>query len=330
MAIMAPMRLLELGPNQIPRFYRGGSRIAAFRGLPPASDDAPEDWVASTTTVYGQDELGLTRLADGVRLADALAADPAFFEPTHLAAYGPDPALLVKLLDAGERLPLHFHPDDSFAAARLGARRGKTEAWFIVDADPGASVHVGFSRDIAEEELAELVDAQDPPLVLDTMHRLPVEAGDAIYVPAGLPHVIGEGILLLELQQPSDLSLLLEWKGVMTEREAFLGLSRELVLGAVERAAANPQRLTSRRDAHLFPSEADGFLRAQVVTGGDRLEPAFSVVVVVEGEGELQPATAEPVRVHRGSVVLVPFAAGSVDVIGGCRAVRCRPPLAAL
>ena len=323
------MRLLELGPNQIPRFYRGGSRIAAFRGLPPGGDDAPEDWVASTTTVYGQHELGLSRLDDGVRLAHALRADPeAFFEPAHLAAYGPDSALLVKLLDAGERLPLHFHPDDGFAAARLGARHGKTEAWFILDADPGAAVHVGFARDVAEEELAELVDAQDLPRVLDAMHRLPVEAGEAIYVPAGLPHVIGEGILLLELQQPSDLSLLLEWRGLMTEREAFLGLSRELVLGAVDRAAADLQRLESRRDAHLFPAEADRFFRAQVVTGGDRLEPAFSVVIVVSGQGELQPATAEPVRVGRGSVLLVPFAAGSIDVIGGCRAVRCRPPLA--
>jgi mannose-6-phosphate isomerase len=325
---MAPVRPIELGPNQIPRFYRGGSRIAAFRGLPPAGDDAPEDWVASTTTVFGEDELGLSRL-DGLRLADALRADPdAFFDPTHLAAYGPDPALLIKLLDAGERLPLHFHPDDGFAAAHLGARHGKTEAWFIVDADPEAAVHVGFVRDLAAEELAELVDAQDLPRLLETMHRLPVEAGDAIYVPAGLPHVIGEGILLLELQQPSDLSLLLEWKGVMAEREAFLGLSRELVLGTVERSAVDLGRLTSRRGANLFPAEADRFFRAQVVTGGDRLEPAFSVLVVVEGEGELQPAAAEPVRVGRGSVLLIPFAAGSVDVVGACRAVRCRPPLA--
>jgi mannose-6-phosphate isomerase len=319
---------LELGPNQISRFYRGGSRISAFRGLPSAGEDLPEDWVASTTTVYGEHELGLSRTHDGMALADVLAADPeAFFEPAHLAAYGPDPAVLVKLLDAGERLPLHFHPDDRFAAARLGARHGKTEAWVILDAAPRAAVHVGFSHDLTEGELAELVAAQDLPSLLETMQRVPVAAGDTIYVPAGVPHVIGAGILLLELQQPSDLSLLLEWSGVMTEQQAFLGVPRELALAAVDHTAVDIQRLESRRGTHLFPPEADRFFRADVVGGRDRLEPAFSVVIVTEGGGELRPARAEPVRVRRGSVLLVPFASGAVELVGACRAVQCRPPL---
>ena len=79
------MRPLELGPNQIARFYPGGARIAAFRGLPSGDDHAPEDWVASTTAAYGEHELGRSRVAGGELLADVLAADPeAFFEPAHL------------------------------------------------------------------------------------------------------------------------------------------------------------------------------------------------------------------------------------------------------
>ena len=321
-------RPIELGPNWIRRFYRGGSRIAAFRGLPPAGDGAPEDWVASTTTVFGENELGLSRIDGHTLLVEALAADPdAFFEPAHLAAYGADPAVLVKLLDAGERLPLHFHPAAGFAAAHLGARHGKTEAWFILDADPGAAVHVGFARELTERELADRVVAQDLPSLLETMRRLPVVAGDAIYVPAGVPHVIGAGVLLLELQEPSDLSLLLEWKDVMPQQQAFLGLARELVLGAVERSAVDLRRLTLRRAARLFPAEADRFFRARLVGGGEQLEAAFSVLIVTEGEGELRPANAGPVRVRRGSALLVPFASGPVDVTGACRLVQCRPPL---
>jgi mannose-6-phosphate isomerase len=326
---VAVTRPIELGPNQIRRFYRGGSRIAAFRGLPSAGDDAPEDWVASTTTVFGENELGLSRI-DGLWLADVLAADPeAFFEPAHLAAYGADPAILVKLLDAGERLPLHFHPDGAFAAAHLDRKHGKTEAWFIVEATPGAAVHIGFSSDLAEGELAELVDAHDIPRLLDTMHRLPVAAGDTIFVPAGVPHVIGADIVLLELQEPSDLSLVLEWQGAMTEQQAFLGLARGLVLGAVERHAVDVAHLTSRRGAHLFPREADRFFRARIAGGGDELEPAYSVLIVTDGEGELRPTNAEPVCVSRGSVLLVPFASGAVALSGACRAVQCRPPLPA-
>ena len=115
------MRPLELGPNQIARFYPGGARIAAFRGLPFVDDHAPEDWVASTTAVHGERELGRSRVAGGELLADVLAADPeAFFEAAHLAEFGAEPGLLIKLLDAGARLPVHFHPDDAFARSRLG------------------------------------------------------------------------------------------------------------------------------------------------------------------------------------------------------------------
>jgi mannose-6-phosphate isomerase len=322
------MRPFELGPNQISRFYRGGSRIAAFRGLRPDGDDAPEDWVASTTTVYGETETGRSRAGGGVWLADLFAADPeSFFEPEHLAAHGPDPTLLIKLLDAGERLPLHFHPDAAFAAEHLGSMHGKTEAWAILEAEEGATVHVGFTRDLGADELAELVAAQSLEGLTSLMNRLEVAAGDAIFVPAGLPHVIGEGILLLELQEPSDLSLLLEWEGRLSQDDAFLGLPRGLVLSAATRRAVDPAALTARRGATLFPAAADRFFRAEVVEPGARLEPSFSVLVVTHGEGELRAEGEAPLGLARGSTALVPFAAGATELAGGARAIRCRPPL---
>lgn len=321
------MRPLALGSNQIRRFYRGGARIAAFRGLPLAENDAPEDWIASTTTAFGQDELGLSRTENGVRLADLFAADPeTFFEPAHRAAYGADPAVLLKLLDAGERLPLHFHPDGRFAASHLGTSHGKTEAWIILEAEPDASVHVGFSRDVDEHELVELVAAQEVAAFLEIMNCLPVQAGDSIFVPAGVPHVIGEGILLVELQEPSDLSLLLEWEGRMSEDDAFLGLRRELALDAVTRSAADISHLTSSRGSSPFPPEADRFFRAEVVAERARLEPAFSVLIVTDGEGRLGAENEESLAVGRGSVLLVPFASGETKLAGSLRAIRCRPP----
>jgi mannose-6-phosphate isomerase len=317
------VRPFELGPNQLRRFYAGGPRIAAFRGG-AGENDGPEDWIASTTTASGERDAGRSRLADGVLLADVLAAEPeAFFEPAHIAAYGAEPAFLLKLLDAGGRLPVHLHPDDRFAHDRLGAPCGKTEAWIILEAEPGASLHVGFARDVEADELAAWVGAQAVDEMIDAMNRLPVAAGDTVYVPAGLPHVIGEGILLLELQEPSDLSVLLEWRGVVgSERDAFLGLPTESALAAVRRtrvAAGELEELATRRGRTLFPPEADAFFRADLVAGGDELEPAFSVLVVTDGDGAL-----DDLSVRRGSTVLVPFSAGTCALTGSVRAIRCR------
>ena len=321
------MKPLELGPNQIRRFYRGGRRISEFRRLPSSGDDAPEDWVASSTSVFGDGGIGPTRLEDGVLLGDVLAGErEAFFEPAHLARFGSEPGILIKLLDAGERLPLHFHPDGDFASAHLRQAYGKTEAWIILDAEADAHVHVGFSRDVAEDELAKLAADQDVEAMLDAMHPLPVRAGDSIFVPAGLPHAIGEGILLLELQEPSDLSLLLEWEGVMPEDRALLGLPRTLALSAVTRSAVDLRRLTATRRATLFPEEADAFFRADVVGGGAVLEPSFSVLIGYTGEGAVL-TDSDTLAVRRGSTVLVPFAAGPVELTGSFRAIRCRAPL---
>jgi mannose-6-phosphate isomerase len=315
---------IELPANQIRRFYAGGRRIAAFRGLPDATNDAPEDWVASTTSVHGDADLGRSRLADGTLLADVLAADPAsFFDNAHREEFGREPGLLIKLLDAGERLPVHFHPDDAFAFEHLNTPCGKTEAWVILEAETDACVHVGFREPIDERELAQLVAAADAAALLGALSPLPVASGTCIFVPAGVPHAIGSGILLLELQQPSDLSLLLE----SGSSDPFLGLSRDVALQAIDRSAADLHRLQVTRGASLFPPEADRFFRAELVAAGDRLEASFAVLVVVRGDGELLTEMSEPLAISRGSTVLVPFGAGVTELIGSCQAVRCLPPV---
>lgn len=88
----------------------------------------PEDWVGSVTVLFGEAELGLTRLVGGRLLRDAVVAGPvAWLGEQHVARYGADTALLVKLLDAGELLPVHAHPGRQFAAAHLGLAIGDTE-----------------------------------------------------------------------------------------------------------------------------------------------------------------------------------------------------------
>src|SRR5690242_19068442 len=219
---------IELPPNQPPaRPYRGGTGIDRFRGLPVTDDDHPEDLVGSTTELAAGGGLGRTVLPDGVALSDHVTADPeGFLGPEHVARFGADPALLVKLLDTAERLFVHFHPTDAFAAAHLDCRFGKTEAWYVVATrEPDAEVHLGFREGVPAEQVRAWVDAQDAPALLSAMNRIPVRAGDSLLVPGGVPHAIGPGITLVELQEPTDFSLLLEWSGYgVTRADADLGL----------------------------------------------------------------------------------------------------------
>ena len=315
------MRPLVLPPNQFHRFYRGGARIDALRGVPQGEDGRPEDWVGSTATSWGSDTEGLSRLEDGTVLKDAIQADPeAFLGPDHVARYGADPALLVKLLDAGERLPVHYHPGRPFAREHLGLRYGKTEAWLILEADPGAAVHVGLKAPLDAATARRWVDEQDADTMLAALHEVPVKAGDGVLVPAGTLHAIGGGILLLELQEPTDLSVLVEWKrfGVDSGPE-HLELGWETALESLDYEPIDPAALTAPGNG-MLPKEADPYFRAQRVEAGDSLDQSFSIVLVNGGE-----VTLGDLSVQRGSTVLIPYAAGEIQT-AGIEAIRCLPP----
>jgi mannose-6-phosphate isomerase len=322
---------VKLPPNPIRHFYRGGPAIAELRGIDVGGDHSPEEWIGSATTLFGQTEKGLSRLPDGTLVRDAFKADPEqWLGADHVRRFGASPALLVKLLDAGERLPVHHHPDGPFAREHLDLAFGKTEAWIVIAAQVGAQVHVGWREDVGEKTLREWVDEQDHDALLGALNPLDVTAGDTIFVPAGVPHAIGEGVLIAELQEPTDLSVLLEWDGfgIDDEQTATLGLGWDVALQSVERAARDPTPLRGPRAngpiTELLPPQASAFFTAQrIVPAGAcaHLDRGFAVVIVTDGAG-----TIAGFDVARGDAILVPHAAGRLIVDGDLVAIACRPP----
>jgi mannose-6-phosphate isomerase len=343
-----------LGPNQPQRFYQGGKRITAFRGLArPAShsdhpggsagdaDHVPEDWVGSATTIFGETEAGLTRLPGGRLLRDAISSDPeGYLGPRHVQRFGASPALLVKLLDAGQRLPVHCHPSDGFAHTHLASAWGKTEAWIVVDADPGSEVYLGFREAVPADTLAAWVASQDPA-ILAALNRFPVHPGEAILVPAGVPHAIGAGVFVVELQEPTDLSVMLEWDSLPIDgyTEGHLGLGFGLALTCVDRSAWDASQLAALRGTgaasadgpvtSIFPAAADPYFAAQRIkpgTGTVALDPEFAILVVLAGHGLLHTGQAGDLPLSRGMTVLLPYAAGPSQITGNCELIRCLPP----
>lgn len=311
--------------------------------------------MGSTTEVFGGGA-GLTRLPDGRTLRDAIERDPrAYLGDEHVARFGADPALLVKLLHTGERLFVHFHPDAGFAHHHFGLSRGKTEAWVVIatesgtgtdaNADTDAHAYLGFNRDVDKTEVERWFEAQDAAAMLAAMNRVSVRPGNTLFVPATLPHAIGPGITLVELQEPVDLSILLEYRGFngLTEQSALLGLERNVALADLDRRRWDAAQLATLIDSprayvpghgsresmvSLFPAGADAYFRAERIAldaASIRLDAEFAILVVLEGAGTLTTAD-DGLDLTAGMTVLVPFGAGPAQLAGSLSAIRCMPP----
>ncbi|MBD0329580.1 MAG: class I mannose-6-phosphate isomerase [Thermoleophilia bacterium] len=311
------MRPLRLQPARVYRFYRGGTLIARLRGHDEPDGEFPEDWLGSVVPASnpGRDdaEEGLSRLADGRLLRDAIAADPdAWLGGEHVERFGTSTGLLVKLLDAAERLPVHAHPGRAFARTRFGSPFGKTEAWIVLATrGPEAGVWVGLREEVARERYHQWIERQDTDALLGSLNRLPVSTGDVVYVPAGVPHAIGAGVFMAELQEPTDYLILCEWEGFpIRPEDAHLGIGWEAALSALDLRAHEP--------VLGLPDQARAFFWAD-----EEPEPPgrFAVLLVLAGEGEVAGEQA-----RAGDAFAVPAAADDLGVAGELRVLRCLAP----
>ena len=141
----------------------------------------------------------------------------------------PSKGLLVKLLDAADRLSVQVHPNDEISLVLEGQSLGKTEMWYILDASEGAYVYAGLSDKAGF--IAALSKDQDPTPFLK---KVAVQKGDVIYIPAGLIHAIGEGVRLLEVQEESDVTYRV-WDFLRKDSEGnFRELHKEKALAAAK------------------------------------------------------------------------------------------------
>ncbi len=336
------MRPVFLPPNTFDHFYRGGSRIAEFRGS-PVGTHRPEEWLGSVVTRFGEPFLGLTTLGENTLRAEVEANPIEWLGAEYVARHGPQPNLLVKLLDPAQRLPVHLHPTRRFANEHLDCPHGKTEAWVILESEPsGGTVFVGTDRAVARHEWAALVEEQDADAMIDLLRPITVRPGDAVLVPAGTPHAIGEDLLVLELQEPTDLSILLEWRDFDIDgtTDGHLGLGFDVAIGAIrpdalsdaelERLIVRTASSTARNEntvISVLAPEADPYFQAWMLrsTLEVALPEGFGVLLVIEGQGQLVHG-AGSVGIGRGDALVVPAAAGPCKLAGPLTGYFSQPP----
>jgi mannose-6-phosphate isomerase len=308
--------------------------LDTFRREPaPRDTNQPEDWLGSATRSWTPPgaplaEEGLSDAeVDGTvrRVADVLAGDPVGVAGPGLAA-SRTTGVLVKLLDAGNRLPVHLHPTRPFAREHLGSAFGKAEAWIVlatraIPGEPAPHIRLGFRRDVGRDELRRWIEDEASEPLLDALHEAPVAAGDVWFVPPGTPHAIGAGVFLLEVQEPTDVSIVLERRGFpVAAEDAHVRLGWDVALDAVDRRPMAQARFGSlhRRWTEgtatrtILPPEADAFFWSRAVRTEDAASPdlpsSFVVGVAVEGRGAVRTPNAE-LAIQAGDAFAIPAGA---------------------
>jgi mannose-6-phosphate isomerase len=337
-----------LNDNRVPVYYKGGRNISRFRQL-AMEVEGPEDWVGSTCCLpnailpAGFDRrTGISHTSDGY-LDEMIKKDLLWWlGQKSIDLYGGEFSLLVKLLDAGERLPVHAHPTQDFAMAHLNSRHGKTEAWIIFSANKGAKVWLGVKENVSKEYFLELIKKQDVESMIKCLNEYEVYSGDVIYVPAGTLHAIGEGIFLVESQEPTSFSILCEYvKFGVGESAATLGLGWESAIEAISLTPELDPRSIYFPEAtdifssldfklqSLFPQKIDRFFRTFKLTVFHQAKfeiDSMTICILASGSGELRYGSSS-ITVKAGQTLILPAGLSSITLHGEMEIFICQPPL---
>ncbi|MGJ8696365.1 MAG: class I mannose-6-phosphate isomerase [Verrucomicrobiaceae bacterium] len=264
--------ILMLGANRVWRTYQGGRILDEIEEkAEPQDSHFPEDWIGSLTAAKNPDrefgEEGISRVTrsngESVLLTELVAEDPVYYLGSdHYAAYGLDTRILVKFLDSAIRLHFQVHPTAAFSKQFLGCTSGKTEAYVILAIREGIEepyIYAGFQRPPEREVLKEWIENQDIDAIKTCFDKIPVKPGDVFLIPGGFPHALGEGILMVELMEASDLAVRFEFERggfVLPEESRFLGKDLDFALTVFNHTPVSADKFQCRPE--LLRRFADG------------------------------------------------------------------------
>lgn len=298
----------------------GGQKLHTQFGYAVPYEQTGEAWVISAHP-NGPSEI-LNGPLQGETLADAWEQHRELFNrPAEDEEAYP---LLVKLLDAAKDLSVQVHPDDQYAREVEGQPYGKTECWYVVDAEEGAEIIFGHHAE-TREELVDRIENGDWDQLL---RKVKVKTGDFIYVPSGTIHAIGAGIVILETQQSSDIT----YRVYDYDRKDAAGKARELHLDSsikvtnvphettnLEEETVKENRMVSRQlvkeknftvyhwdlAGEASPKLNAPFLQVSVLSGQAILKTGDNQQQIKKGDHFILPATVKDYTIDGEAILIV-------------------------
>lgn len=296
----------------------GGDRLCPYKGLPSRQEPIGESWevsaVPSSTSIISNGPLA------GKDLISAISEDPVKILGKSVAEkYNNKLPLLVKFIDAKRDLSIQVHPNDEMAQ-RVHGKSGKSEMWYIIDAEPGSFLYAGFMTTISEYEYKKRIA---DGTITDVLARHEVKSGDVFYLPAGRVHAICSGILLAEVQQSSDLT----YRIFDYNRPGLDGKPRELhtelAAQALDFHVESEYRTIYKEDgnrANLVIDSPYFSVRVTEMTSTFHRNltkyDSFIISMCIKGDCKIVVrSTGDEIILHEGNSCLIPAAIADYDVV---------------
>lgn len=286
----------------------GGSKLANILGKKNVPEKTGESWELSA--VQGS----LSVVSNGFLAGNTIEELAEIYMGDLLGdqvyqRFGVEFPLLIKLIDANDILSIQVHPDDALAKSRHNAY-GKTEMWFVIQADEGAELISGFNRDLSKAEFIRLMDAGQLESVLN---REKVTRGDCFFIPAGRVHATGAGILFAEIQQTSDITYrIYDWNRIDQDGKPR-DLHLDLALDAIDYASYPDYKTQYMQEPNLSNPVVDcpffttRYLHLSHVREADFVGlDSFIIYMCLKGQVHLEYHDNRQETAAAGEILLVP------------------------
>jgi mannose-6-phosphate isomerase len=285
----------------------GGTKLKEVLGKPIVSDITGESWELST--VKGDVSVISNGSLEGKSLQDIIESDSEqLLGKSVVERFGKEFPILIKFIDAKQDLSIQLHPNDELAKERHDSF-GKTEMWYIMDADPKAELIVGFNKDVTKEEYAESIDNDT---LLDLLNYEQVKEGDTFFINTGKIHAIGAGVMLAEIQQTSDVTYRVFDFNRKDKEGNLRELHTELALDAVDYEKKDDFKVSYNHDLNKVSEMVDcPYFKTNFIQLTENLEidtenrDSFTIFMCVGGEAVIKTTEGE-VSIKKGETALLP------------------------
>lgn len=293
----------------------GGTKLKTVLHKSFDGNQIGESWELST--VANDISIIANGLYEGKSISDLITQFPTeILGAESIEKFGYEFPLLFKFLDAKEDLSIQVHPNDALAKARHNSF-GKTEMWYVMQADENARLVVGFKENMSKETYLQHVTAHSLSSILN---ETTVEKGDTFFLETGTVHAIGAGVLIAEIQQTSDITYrLYDWDRV-DENGVARELHTELALDAINFAVTNtkiPYHKETNQSVNLVdcPFFKTNLLEISGVYSWKKKKESFTVFMCTEGSFELETIDFKATY-KKGDTILIPAVIGALEITG--------------